>query len=189
MLGITVRFFTPLKSDKHHEKNLYLQGSSYTEKISWTCRSLPQLVGGFRTAHMSVQPLCEEDNSPSVSKDIVCSQSSADEFLCGPWQQMLEDLELNQPNQASPLTVFNIKWILRRAALRGYAGVRKIPFLAVMVRSVDASLSDATVLLRDKTGEMNGTISNSVLEERIYRNHYSWMCIVEECDMPFSSKP
>ncbi|XP_064109158.1 uncharacterized protein LOC135217308 isoform X2 [Macrobrachium nipponense] len=158
-------FFTPLKSGQTSMKKSVSPGGPVIQKRKFPGPAglLPQL--GFRTTHMSVQPLCEEDSSPSVSRDIVCSQSSADEFLCGPWQQMLDDLELNQPNQASPLTVFNIKWILRRAALRGYAGVRKIPFLAVMVRSIDASISDATVLLRDKTGEMNGTISSSVLEE------------------------
>ncbi|XP_066990486.1 uncharacterized protein [Macrobrachium rosenbergii] len=137
-------FLTPLKSGQTSMKKSVSPGGPVIQrrKFPGPAGLLPQVVG-----------------------DIVCSQSSADEFLCGPWQQMIDDLELNQPNQASPLTVFNIKWILRRAALRGYAGVRKIPFLAVMVRSVDASLSDATVLLRDKTGEMNGTISNSVLEE------------------------
>ena len=89
-----------------------------------------------------------------LSQDIVCSQSSADEFTQGPWQQMLEDLNKDHSCHVSPVSIFNIKWILRRAGLRGQASVRKIPFLAVMVRSIDTDLSDATVLLKDETGEL-----------------------------------
>ncbi|XP_068202233.1 uncharacterized protein [Palaemon carinicauda] len=158
-------FFTPLKSGQASVRKSVSPGGPVIQKRKFPGPAglLPEL--GFRTAPVNVQPLSEKNDSPPDSKDIVCSQSSADEFLCGPWQQMSKDLVHCQINQASPLTVFNIKWVLRRAGLRGHAGVRKIPFLAVMVRSIDISLSDATVLLKDKTGEMSGTIANSVLEE------------------------
>nr|XP_053633344.1 uncharacterized protein LOC128689233 [Cherax quadricarinatus] len=98
-------------------------------------------------------------------QEIVCSQNFVDDFSRGPWLQMMNDLELDQTDPVSPLQVFNIKWLLRRASLRGKAGVRKIPFLAVIVRNLDVTHSDATTVLRDPTGEMNGTIASSVIDE------------------------
>ncbi|XP_071517504.1 uncharacterized protein [Panulirus ornatus] len=106
-----------------------------------------------------------EKSPATVTQNVVCSQSSAYDFSRGPWQQMINDLELNTADPACPLQVFNIKWVLRRASLRGQAGVRKVPFLAVLVRSLDMTHNDATAVLKDPTGEMNGTVASSVMDE------------------------
>lgn len=124
---------------------------------------LPQL--GSDVAAPNLQQLHEKETPSSVAQEIVCSQNFVDDFSRGPWLQMMNDLELDQTDPVSPLQVFNIKWLLRRASLRGKAGVRKIPFLAVIVRNLDVTHSDATTVLRDPTGEMNGTIASSVIDE------------------------
>ncbi|XP_045597759.1 uncharacterized protein [Procambarus clarkii] len=123
---------------------------------------LPQL--GSNVAVPNIQELHEKTPS-SVAQDIICSQNSVADFSRGPWQQMINDLELDQTDLESPLHVFNIKWVLRRASLRGQAGVRKVPFLAVIVRNLDVTCTDATAVLKDPTGEMNGTIAGSVMDE------------------------
>ncbi|KAK7067766.1 hypothetical protein SK128_017317 [Halocaridina rubra] len=113
----------------------------------------------------NIQQYHENEQCSSDSKAIICSQSSADDFTRGPWQQMVNDLEDKQSCKVSPLSILNIKWILKRAAFRGVAGVRKIPLLAVMIRNIDTTFIDATVILKDKTGEMNGTVASVVFEE------------------------
>lgn len=85
----------------------------------------------------------------------MCSQSTAYDFSRGPWLQMINDLELNHADPISPLQVFNIKWVLRRASLRGQACVRKVPFLAVLVHSLDVTHNDATAVLKDPTGKQS----------------------------------
>lgn len=158
-------FITPLKPSPGTVRKSASPGGPVIQKRKFPGPAgiLPQL--GSKATLPSVQHLDEKEQSSSVRKDIVCSQSSADDFVRGPWRQMLDDLELEQPHHSSPLLVFNIKWVLRRAGLRGQAGVRKVPFLAVMVRNIDATHLDATVIVKDETGEMSGTVSNSVLEE------------------------
>lgn len=91
-------------------------------------------------------------------QDIVCSQTSAEDYSQGPWQQMLKDLDIDQNDPTSPLKVFNIKWVLRRASLKGQAGLRKVPILAVLVRSLDVTHADATALLKDPTGKNSSVI-------------------------------
>lgn len=122
--------------------------------------------GGGRTPHITGQEI-KEKKTPSPSfESVVCSQTSSDDFSRGPWQQMLIDLELDPSDPTSPLHVFNIRWITRRASLRGQSAVRKVPFLAVMLRNLDLkSHADATATLKDKTGEINGTIPKCVMEE------------------------
>ncbi|XP_047493175.1 uncharacterized protein LOC125041857 isoform X2 [Penaeus chinensis] len=124
---------------------------------------LPDL--GSSATESSVLKLQEKAAPVPVPQEVVCSQNSANDFTSGPWQQMLNDLELDQNNPKCPLEVFNIKWVLRRASLRGQAAVRKVPFLAVMLRNLDVTHVDAQALLKDKTGEMNATIASSVMEE------------------------
>lgn len=67
---------------------------------------------------------------------------------------------------SSLLQVFNIKWVVRRAGLRGTAGVRKVPFLAVLVHSLDNTHADATAVLKDPTGKW-GTMLGSFEPEPI----------------------
>ncbi|ROT72460.1 endonuclease-reverse transcriptase, partial [Penaeus vannamei] len=120
---------------------------------------------GSSATESCVLKLQEKAAPVPVPQEVVCSQNSANDFTCGPWQQMLNDLELDQNNPKCPLEVFNIKWVLRRASLRGQAAVRKVPFLAVMLRNLDVTHVDAQALLKDKTGEMNATVASSVMEE------------------------
>ncbi|CAL4187890.1 unnamed protein product, partial [Meganyctiphanes norvegica] len=122
--------------------------------------------GGGRTPHVIGEELKEKTSPPQSFESVVCSQTSSDDFSRGPWQQMLIDLELDPSDPQCLLHVFNIRWVLRRASLRGQTAVRKVPFLAVMLRNLDVrSHADATATLKDKTGEINGTIPSCVIEE------------------------
>ncbi|XP_069991314.1 uncharacterized protein [Penaeus vannamei] len=130
---------------------------------------LPDL--GSSATESCVLKLQEKAAPVPVPQEVVCSQNSANDFTCGPWQQMLNDLELDQNNPKCPLEVFNIKWVLRRASLRGQAAVRKVPFLAVMLRNLDVTHVDAQALLKDKTECCNS--SNLTILQLFTATHHN----------------
>ncbi|KAK4294732.1 hypothetical protein Pmani_032663 [Petrolisthes manimaculis] len=156
---------TPVKSKFPHVRKTVSPGGPVIQK-----RKFPGPAGILPQPGVScsvpVIPKVEESEPPSrVNQTIICSQNSASDFTRGPWQQMIHDLELDPTDPSSLLQVFNIKWVVRRAGLRGTAGVRKVPFLAVLVHSLDNTHTNATVVLRDSTGEINGTVSSAVMDE------------------------
>ena len=67
---------------------------------------------------------------------------------------MIKDLDFNEDDDKCPINIFNVRWILRRALLRGQGAIKKIPFLAVIIKSIDHGHSDATALIKDKTGNV-----------------------------------
>ncbi|KAG7157321.1 hypothetical protein Hamer_G005736, partial [Homarus americanus] len=156
---------TPIKPPQVKVQKLSNPGGPVIQKRKFPGPAgiLPQL--GVNIAVPNIQQLHEKESPSSVVQDVVCSQDSADYFSQGPWQQMINDLDLDLTETVSPLKVFNIKWVLRTASLKGQAGVRKVPFLAVIVHNIDVKHTDATAILKDPTGEMNGTIASSVMDE------------------------
>ena len=65
---------------------------------------------------------------------------------------MKEDLEIDENDPNCPLNAFNIQWLLRRVLLKSQGAVKKVPFLAAMIKSINHSHHDATALIKDKTG-------------------------------------
>lgn len=76
----------------------------------------------------------------------------------GPWQRMICDLGQLGKHLISTI---NISTLQGKQARNGF----KVPFLAVFVQSVDCSLPDPSVVLKDEKEEINGTLHRDLWEE------------------------
>ncbi|KAK1160387.1 hypothetical protein AOXY_G20570 [Acipenser oxyrinchus oxyrinchus] len=92
-------------------------------------------------------------------------QTVEDEFERGPWTAMKTELGLDEKNPSSFLRTYSIIMVLRKAALKQLPK-NKVPNMAVMVKSLARTNSDARAVFRDPTGEMQGTVHRQLLEER-----------------------
>ncbi|XP_066554698.1 homologous recombination OB-fold protein [Amia ocellicauda] len=96
---------------------------------------------------------------------VTSSQQSEEEFCRGPWARMKAEMGLDERNPSSFLCSYSVIMVLRKAALKQLAK-NKVPNMAVMVKSLTRTNSDARAVFRDPTGEMQGTIHRQLLEER-----------------------
>ncbi|XP_077603845.1 homologous recombination OB-fold protein [Crocuta crocuta] len=97
---------------------------------------------------------------------VTSSQASAEEdFGRGPWLAMKAALGLDERDPTCFLCTYSIVMVLRKAALKQLPR-NKVPSMAVMVKSLSRSTMDASVVFRDPTGEMQGTLHRSLLETR-----------------------
>ncbi|KAF6213427.1 hypothetical protein GE061_011146 [Apolygus lucorum] len=103
--------------------------------------------------------LKSEETGPPTEDTELLSQSSGSIFEGGAWSAMLDDLENSGKLLLKRMNLASIKAIGRN--LRSY----KVPFLAVLVQSVDESLPDVAVGFKDPTGEMHGVIHRDVWEQ------------------------
>uniref|UniRef100_A0A1B6CTF2 Homologous recombination OB-fold protein OB-fold domain-containing protein n=1 Tax=Clastoptera arizonana TaxID=38151 RepID=A0A1B6CTF2_9HEMI len=76
------------------------------------------------------------------------------------WQCLISDLGSHR----DILKILNIGSIKKKAAARCLTK-KKVPFLAALLHSIDASAPDPCVILRDSTGEMHGTLHRNVWGE------------------------
>ncbi|XP_042638803.1 homologous recombination OB-fold protein [Orycteropus afer afer] len=92
------------------------------------------------------------------------SQSSAeDDFGRGPWLTMKSALGLDERDPTCFLCTYSIIMVLRKAALKQLPR-NKVPNMAVMIKSLTRSTMDASVVFKDPTGEMQGTVHRVLLE-------------------------
>ncbi|KAL1779207.1 hypothetical protein HispidOSU_013003 [Sigmodon hispidus] len=92
------------------------------------------------------------------------SQGSLEEdFGRGPWLTMKTALGLDEQDPACFLHTYSIVMVLRKAALRQLPR-NKVPNMAVMIKSLTRSTVDASVVFKDPTGEMLGTVHRVLLE-------------------------
>ncbi|XP_029784991.1 uncharacterized protein C17orf53 homolog isoform X2 [Suricata suricatta] len=97
---------------------------------------------------------------------VTSSQASAEEdFGRGPWLAMKSTLGLDERDPTCFLCTYSIVMVLRKAALKQLPR-NKVPSMAVMVKSLSRSTMDASVVFKDPTGEMQGTLHRSLLEAR-----------------------
>ncbi|XP_021095872.1 uncharacterized protein C17orf53 homolog isoform X2 [Heterocephalus glaber] len=95
---------------------------------------------------------------------VTSSQASAEEELGqGAWLAMKEALRLDDGDPACFLHTCSVATVLRKAALKQLPG-NKVPTMAVMIKSLTRSTVDASAVLRDPTGEMQGTLHRALLE-------------------------
>ncbi|XP_041087764.1 homologous recombination OB-fold protein isoform X2 [Polyodon spathula] len=92
-------------------------------------------------------------------------QMVEDEFERGPWTAMKTELGLDEKNPSSFLRTYSIIMVLRKAALKQLPK-NKVPNMAVVVKSLTRTNSDARAVFRDPTGEIQGTVHRQLLEER-----------------------
>nr|XP_045014829.1 homologous recombination OB-fold protein [Jaculus jaculus] len=94
------------------------------------------------------------------------SQVSVEEdFGRGPWLAMKSALGLDERDHTCFLYTYSIVMVLRKAALKQLPR-NKVPKMAVMIKSLTRSTMDASVVFKDPTGEMLGTVHRVLLETR-----------------------
>ncbi|KAF3816992.1 hypothetical protein GH733_014340 [Mirounga leonina] len=97
---------------------------------------------------------------------VTSSQASAEEdFGRGPWLAMKSALGLDERDSTCFLCTYSIIMVLRKAALKQLPR-NKVPNMAVMIKSLSRSTMDASVVFKDPTGEMQGTVHRLLLETR-----------------------
>ncbi|XP_004684996.1 PREDICTED: uncharacterized protein C17orf53 homolog [Condylura cristata] len=88
-----------------------------------------------------------------------------EEFGRGPWLAMKSSLGLDDRDPSCFLCTYSIVMVLRKAALKQLPR-NKVPTMAVMIKSLTRSTMDASVVFKDPTGEMQGTVHRLLLETR-----------------------
>ncbi|XP_037347662.1 homologous recombination OB-fold protein isoform X2 [Talpa occidentalis] len=97
---------------------------------------------------------------------VTSSQASVEEdFGRGPWLTMKSSLGLDERDPNCFLCTYSIVMVLRKAALKQLPR-NKVPTMAVMIKSLTRSTMDASVVFKDPTGEMQGTVHRLLLETR-----------------------
>ncbi|XP_037666436.1 homologous recombination OB-fold protein [Choloepus didactylus] len=97
---------------------------------------------------------------------VASSQASVEEdFGRGPWLTMKSALGLDERDPTCFLCTYSIVMVLRKAALKQLPR-NKVPNMAVMIKSLTRSTVDASVIFKDPTGEMQGTVHRLLLETR-----------------------
>lgn len=95
---------------------------------------------------------------------VASSQGSVEEdFGRGPWLTMKSALGLDERDPSCFLYTYSIVMVRRKAALKQLPR-NKVPNMAVMVKSLTRSTMDASVVFKDPTGEMLGTVHRVLLE-------------------------
>ncbi|XP_028636498.1 uncharacterized protein C17orf53 homolog isoform X2 [Grammomys surdaster] len=98
------------------------------------------------------------------TETVTSSQGSAEEdFGRGPWLTMKSALGLDERDPTCFLHTCSIVMVLRKAALKQLPR-NKVPNMAVMIKSLTRSTMDASVVFKDPTGEMLGTVHRALLE-------------------------
>ncbi|KAL6044589.1 hypothetical protein STEG23_035217, partial [Scotinomys teguina] len=98
------------------------------------------------------------------TENVASSQESVeDDFGRGPWLTMKSALGLDERDPTCFLSTYSIVMVLRKAALKQLPR-NKVPNMAVMIKSLTRSTMDASVVFKDPTGEMLGTVHRMLLE-------------------------
>ncbi|XP_069760803.1 homologous recombination OB-fold protein [Narcine bancroftii] len=92
-------------------------------------------------------------------------QSVEDDFGKGPWATMKEELQLDERDTSCFLRNYSIAMVLRKAALKQLPK-GKVPNMAVLVKSLTRTNTDASAVFKDPSGEMQGTIHRQFLIEQ-----------------------
>ncbi|XP_078656200.1 uncharacterized protein LOC144902570 [Branchiostoma floridae x Branchiostoma belcheri] len=97
-------------------------------------------------------------------EDLSSSQLSQEDPRKGSWDTMKKELGLHEDNSSCILGKNNIALVLRRASLK-LLPQGKVSQLCVWVKLLSSDGRNGSVVFRDHTGEMQGTIHQKVLEE------------------------
>ncbi|KAM4598737.1 uncharacterized protein hrob [Polymixia lowei] len=94
------------------------------------------------------------------------SQSEEEEFSAGPWAVMKAEMGLDERNPSCFLHSYSVVMVLRKAALRQLVK-NKVPNMAVVLKSLLHTHTDAKAMFKDPTGEIQGTVHRRLLEDRL----------------------
>ncbi|KAM9843926.1 homologous recombination OB-fold protein [Aulostomus maculatus] len=101
--------------------------------------------------------------SPS---QVSSSQVDEEEFSGGAWAAMKAETGLDERNPSCFLHSYSVVMVLRKAALKQLAK-NKVPNMAVLLKSIIHTHTDAKAVFKDPTGEIQGTVHRRLLEERV----------------------
>uniref|UniRef100_A0A4W3HSH1 Homologous recombination OB-fold protein OB-fold domain-containing protein n=1 Tax=Callorhinchus milii TaxID=7868 RepID=A0A4W3HSH1_CALMI len=88
-----------------------------------------------------------------------------DDFGRGPWATMKAELMLDEQDPDCFLRSYSIIMVLRKAALKQLPK-GKVPYMAVLVKSLTRTNTDGSAVFKDPSGEMQGTVHRQLLIEK-----------------------
>ncbi|XP_042247808.1 homologous recombination OB-fold protein [Thunnus maccoyii] len=94
------------------------------------------------------------------------SQTDEDEFSGGAWAAMKAEMGLDERNPSCFLQSYSVVMVLRKAALKQLAK-NKVPNMAVLLKNIVHTHTDAKAVFKDPTGEIQGTVHRRLLEDRV----------------------
>uniref|UniRef100_A0A673AEA8 Si:dkey-260c8.8 n=1 Tax=Sphaeramia orbicularis TaxID=375764 RepID=A0A673AEA8_9TELE len=94
------------------------------------------------------------------------SQSDEDDFSGGAWAAMKAEMGLDERNPSCFLSSYSVVMVLRKAALKQLVK-NKVPNMAVLLKSIIHTHTDAKAVFKDPTGEIQGTVHRRLLEDRV----------------------
>ncbi|XP_072927669.1 uncharacterized protein hrob [Hemitrygon akajei] len=145
-----------LKVDRPRAKRRFpgpagiLPQQHYGKNLDEVLISVPQIP-----THGAVPKLCPQE-------DLSSQHSIEDDFGRGPWAAMKEELRLDEGDTNCFLRNYSIVMVLRKAALKQLPK-GKVPNMAVLVKSLTRTNTDASAVFKDPSGEMQGTIHRQLL--------------------------
>ncbi|XP_008974272.1 homologous recombination OB-fold protein isoform X5 [Pan paniscus] len=163
---------SPVGTPKGPHSSLGPQGALQTPIVT---NHLVQLVtAASRTpqqpTHLSTRAKTRRFPGPAgilPHQIVASSQASVEEdFGRGPWLTMKSALGLDERDPSCFLCTYSIVMVLRKQAALKQLPRNKVPNMAVMIKSLTRSTMDASVVFKDPTGEMQGTVHRLLLETR-----------------------
>ncbi|XP_071945373.1 uncharacterized protein [Antedon mediterranea] len=126
---------------------------------------LPKLISSNDENKFDVV-LSETDENEEEKMDIPSSQFTpiVDDFTSGTWTTMLHVLDIDVEDPTSILTRNNIALVLRKASLKQLQQ-NKVAHLCVLLKTIQFNGTDASSILKDPTGEIQGTIHRKLMED------------------------
>lgn len=100
-----------------------------------------------------------------LSSQCSSSQTDEDDFSGGAWTAMKTEMGLDERNPSCFLHSYSVVMVLRKAALKQLVK-NKVPNMAVLLKKLTHTHTDAKAVFKDPTGEMQGTVHRRLLEER-----------------------
>lgn len=93
------------------------------------------------------------------------SQTEEEDFSGPAWTALKAEMGLDERNPSCFLHTYSVVMVLRKAALKQLAK-NKVPNMAVLLKSIVPTHTDAKAVFKDPTGEMQGTVHRRLLEDR-----------------------
>uniref|UniRef100_A0A8C6UU36 Si:dkey-260c8.8 n=1 Tax=Neogobius melanostomus TaxID=47308 RepID=A0A8C6UU36_9GOBI len=93
------------------------------------------------------------------------SQTEEEDFRGPAWTALKSEMGLDERNPSCFLHTYSVVMVLRKAALKQLVK-NKVPNMAVLLKSIVPTHTDAKAVFKDPTGEMQGTVHRRLLEER-----------------------
>ncbi|XP_033107251.1 uncharacterized protein LOC117109117 [Anneissia japonica] len=126
---------------------------------------LPKLNLGNSEKQFDVIPP-EPEETKDEKMAVASSQCTAvvDDFSSGAWKTMLRVLDIDANDPHSILNQNNIALVMRKASLKQLQQ-NKVVHLCVLLKNIHFNGSDASSILKDPTGEIQGTLHRKLMED------------------------